>query len=74
MGTLAADRLTVEAERVRCFRGGAGVVGAFRAVPDVVDHGAVAMLQTGRALPALDGHSPLIALWADKTWLPRLVT
>ena len=58
---------------MRGFRSGAGVVGAFRAVPDMVDHGAVAMLQTGCALPALDGHSPLIALRADKTWLPRLL-
>jgi hypothetical protein len=57
---------------MRCFRGGARVVGAFRAVPDVVDEGAVAMLQTGCALPALDGHSPLIALRTDKAWLPRL--
>ncbi len=56
---------------MRGFRSGAGVVGAFRAEPDVVDHGAVAMLQTGCALPALDGHNPLIALRADKTRLPR---
>lgn len=56
---------------MRCFWSGAGVIGAFRAVPDVVDDGAVAMLQTGCALPALDGHSPLIALRADKTRLPR---
>ncbi len=58
---------------MRCFRCGAAVVGAFRAVLDVDDHGAVAMLQTGCALPALDRHSPLIALWADKWRLPRLL-
>jgi hypothetical protein len=57
---------------MRYFGCGAAVVRAFRAVLDVVDHGAVAMLQTGYTLPAPDGHSPLIALPADKTRLPRL--
>jgi hypothetical protein len=51
--------------------GDAVVLGAFRAIADVTDDGAVAMLQTGPTIPALVAHGPFIALADDKPWLPR---
>ena len=44
---------------------------AFRSIAGVVDHRAMAVLQPGPTIPALDAHGPFIALSGDKAWLPR---
>ncbi|KUI10206.1 hypothetical protein AU192_16535 [Mycobacterium lehmannii] len=55
---------------MRHFRGDAIRFGAFRSARDVVDDGAMAVLEARYAFSAL-GHGPLIALAGDKAQLPR---
>ncbi len=50
--------------------GDAIVLGAFRAIADVTDDGAVAMLQTGPTIPALVAHGP--SLRANRRKAPQI--
>lgn len=50
---------------------GTAVVGALGPLPDVQDHGAVAVCEVGPALPTANIHDSFLAPLTDKPGLPR---